>query len=206
MGIVSEMENIMHRVPALCLSLAIGFASILSIVAADRANAGDDAARFIERFSGEWRGTGKLLIGPDTGMKFHCSLNGDPSRSQMTFGMKGKCWAGRLSAPVFARLHYNRDNNKFYGDFMDGAEGDGVDIVAERAGKGFSMWLSRDQLQGELVANPAGESKMTIMISLIDHKNDRKIPVVAMGFARKGADSLPHYDPVVTGALKKKKK
>ncbi len=196
----------MHRLPAICLSLAIGIASALSATIADKAHAGDDAARFIERFSGEWRGSGKLLIGPDTGMKFHCALNGDPSRSQMTFGMKGKCWAGRLSAPVFARLRYNHDNNKFYGDFMDGAEGDGVDIVAESAGQGFSMWLSRDQLQGELVASPAGDSKMTILISLIDHKNDRKIPVAAMGFARKGADSLPLYDPVVTGSLKKKRK
>ena len=195
----------MHRVPALCLSLAIGLASLLIGPFFDPAVAGDDAVRFMERFSGEWRGSGKLLIGPDTGMKFHCALNGDPSRTQMTFGMKGKCWTGRLSAPVFARLRYNGDNNRFYGDFMDGAEGDGVDIVAERAGNGFSMWLSRGQLQGELVASPAGKSKMTILISLIDNKRDRKIPVVAMGFARKGSDSLPVYDPLVTGSLKNKR-
>ncbi len=190
----------MHRVLAICLSIATGLAA-----ASGPAVAGEDAARFMEKFSGEWRGSGKLLIGPDSGMKFHCALNGDPSRTQMTFGMKGKCWVGRLSAPVFARLRYNDDNNRFYGDFMDGAEGKGVDIVAERAGNGFSMWLSRGQLQGELVASPAGKSKMTILISLIDQKRDRKIPVVAMGFARKGSDSLPAYDPLVTGALKKKR-
>ncbi len=189
----------MHRVPAICLGLAVGLFSVGS----EPARAGDDAAQFMERFSGEWRGTGKLLIGPEIGTKFHCALNGDPSRTQLTFGMKGKCWMGRLSASVFARLRYNGDNNRFYGDFMDGAEGEGVDIVAERKGNGFSMWLSRGQLQGELVANPAGKEKMTITISLIDHKGDRKIPVVAMGFARKGADGLPPYDPVVTGALKK---
>lgn len=189
----------MLRAPAICLVLAVG----LSGAVADQPAAGDDAARFMERFSGEWRGTGKLLIGPDTGTKFHCALNGDPSRTQLTFGMKGKCWMGRLSAPVFARLRYNGDNNRFYGDFMDGAEGDGVDIVAERKGNGFSMWLSRGELQGELVASPAGKSKMTILISLIDHRRDRKIPVVAMGFAREGADGLPPYDPVVTGALEK---
>ena len=197
------METVMHRVPALCLSLAIGLTAGLSGPVAGPARAGEDAAVFMERFSGEWRGSGKLLIGPDSGLKFHCALKGNPSRTQMTFGMSGKCWAGRLSAPVFARLRYNGETNRFYGDFMDGAEGDGVDIVAESAGEGFSMWLSRGQLQGELIANPAGSSKMTIMMSLIDQKNDRKIPVVAMGFARKGSDSLPNYDPVVTGSLQK---
>lgn len=197
------MEIVMHRVPALCLSFAVSIATAVSVFSTPARAAGEDAARFMERFSGEWRGTGKLLIGPDSGMKFHCTLKGNPSRTQMTFGMSGKCWAGRLSAPVFARLRYNHETNRFYGDFMDGAEGDGVDIVAESAGEGFSMWLSRGQLQGELVASPAGSSKMTILMSLIDQKNDRKIPVVAMGFAREGADSLPVYDPVITGALKK---
>lgn len=191
----------MLRVPALCLALAIGLAGTVC----EQAAAGEDAVRFMERFSGEWRGTGKLLIGPETGTKFHCTLNGDPSRSQLSFGMRGKCWMGRLSAPVFARLRYNGDNNRFYGDFMDGAEGDGVDIVAQRKGDGFSMWLSRGELQGELVASPAGDKKMTVTISLIDHRRDRKIPVVAMGFARDGADGLPPYDSLVTGSLKKKR-
>lgn len=187
----------MLRLPAICIVLAAALSGGIS----EHAFAQDDAVRFMERFSGEWRGSGKLLIGPDTGTKFHCTLNGDPSRTQLTFGMKGKCWMGRLSAPVFARLRYNGDNNRFYGNFMDGAEGDGVDIVAERKGDGFSMWLSRGELQGELVANPAGDKKMTITISLIDHRRDRRIPVVAMGFARDGVDGLPPYDPLVTGSL-----
>ena len=188
----------MNRITALCFGLAVGMLGM----APEPVRAGDDAATFMEQFSGEWRGTGKFLIGPETGTKFHCALNGDPSRTQLTFGMKGKCWMGRLSAPVFARLRYNGESNRFYGNFMDGADGDGADIVAQRKGKGFSMWLARGELQGELVANPAGDQKMTVTISLIDRRRDRKIPVVAMGFAKKGADGLPAYDPLVTGSLK----
>ena len=44
--------------------------------------------------------------------------------------------------------------------------------------------------------------RQAVHSGLIDHRRDRKIPVVAMGFARKGADGLPPYDPLVTGALK----
>ncbi len=161
----------------------------------------DDAAAFMERFSGEWLGTGRLLIGPETGLKFHCALDGDPSRTEMTYGMTGKCWAGKLSAQVYARLHYNADTNRFYGDFLDGAQGNGVDIVGERRGEGFSLLLSRGMAQGELIAKPAGPNKMTVTILLKDNTRTRSMPVAAMGFARKGEKYLPAYDPMVTGSL-----
>ena len=161
----------------------------------------NDAATFMERFSGEWRGTGKLLVGPETGLKFHCALDGDPSRTELTFDMTGKCWAGKLSAQVYARLHYNAETNRLYGDFLDGAEGNGVDVIGERKGEGFSLVLSRGMAQGELVAIPAGRNKMTITILLNDSTRTRSMAVAAMGFARKGEKHLPAYDPVVTGSL-----
>lgn len=163
----------------------------------------NDAAIFMQRFSGEWRGTGKLLVGPETGLKFHCALDGDPSHTELTFGMSGKCWAGRLSAQVHARLHFNAETNRFYGDFLNGAERNGVDVIGERKGKGFSLLLSRGMAQGELIAEPAGRNKMTITILLKDSTRTRSMPVAAMGFARKGETHLPVYDPVVTGSLKR---
>ena len=179
------------------LALSLPAFSLPAVATAEE----NDAAEFMERFSGEWRGTGKLLVGPETGMKFHCALNGDPSRTELTFGMTGKCWAGRLSAQVHARLHYNAETNRFYGDFMDGAEGNGVDVIGKRKGKGFSMTLSRGTAQGELIAKPAGRNKMTITILLKDSTRTRSMAVAAMGFARKGEKHLPIYDPVVTGSL-----
>ncbi len=167
------------------------------------ADAGEnDAALFMERFSGEWRGTGRLLVGPESGLKFHCALDGDPSRTELTFGLSGKCWAGRLTGRVYARLHYNAETNRFYGDFLDGAEANGVDVIGERRGDGFSLLLSRGMAQGELIAKPAGRNKMTVTILLNDSTRKLSMPVAAMGFARKGEKHLPDYDPVVTGALK----
>ena len=162
----------------------------------------NDAARFMKQFSGEWRGTGRLLVGPETGMRFHCALDGDPSRTKLTFHMNGKCWAGGLSAQVYARLHFNAETNRFYGEFMDGAEGDGVDVIGVRKRSGFSLLLSRGMAKGELIAKPAGRNKMTITILLSDSTRTRSMAVAAMGFARKGETHLPPYDPVVTGSLK----
>src|SRR5687768_3863818 len=122
-------------------------AALLGGTAAAPATA-DDAAEFMARFSGDWLGTGELLIGPETGLQFHCELAGDPSRTQLTFGMTGRCWMGKLSAPVHARLRYNAETNRFYGQFMDGADGNGLDIVAVRAADGFSMQLTRGAAQG----------------------------------------------------------
>jgi hypothetical protein len=166
------------------------------------ASAGEnDAARFMDQFSGEWLGTGRLLIGPELGMRFHCALDGDPSRTELTFGLNGKCWAGKLTGRIYARLHFNAETNRFYGDFLDGAEANGVDVIGERKGKGFSLALSRGMAKGELIAEPAGRNKMTITILLKDSTGKRSVAVAAMGFARKGEKHLPLYDPVVTGSV-----
>jgi hypothetical protein len=163
----------------------------------------DDAADFMQRFSGEWLGTGKLLFGEESGLEFHCELKGDPSRTQLTFGMTGRCWMGNLSGAVNARLHYNSETNQFYGAFLDGAEGDGLDVVAARAGDGFSMRLIRGAAQGRLTAEAVNRDQLRVMMYYYDRANDRELPVVAMGFTRSeaGAMGLPDYMPEVTGSI-----
>jgi len=196
LAVASVEPELMSRIAALVL-----FASI----ACSSAGAGptlspSDPGAFLERFSGEWRGTGRVLIGRDSGLKFHCALEGEPSRTKLTFAMKGKCWAGKLSALVHASLRYNADNDRFYGDFMDGAEGQGADIVGERAGEGFFLKISRGAAQGRVFAEPVGGNQMKVILSLHDRATKRDIPVAAMGFAKGDAASLPLYDPRAEGA------
>lgn len=173
--------------------------------AAIPARAAEDAVDFMTRFSGEWLGTGQLLVGAENGLKFSCELDGDPSRTRLTFGMKGRCWMGALSAPVNAQLRYNAETNRFYGEFMDGSRGSGLDIVGARSGDGFSLQLTRGAAQGRLTAETVNADQMKIMIFYRDRKNNRELPVVAMGFTRKsaGAIGLPDYLPnVVTGSVR----
>jgi hypothetical protein len=176
----------------LIAAFGIGAATVVPADTPPRAAAADPGP-FIQRFSGEWRGTGRVLIGPENGLKFHCALEGDPSRSQLTFAMRGKCWTEKLSAQVHARVRYNADTDRFYGAFMDGAQGDGADIVGERAGDGFLLKLSRGKAQGRVHAEPVGYDQMKIVISIHDRVNNRDVPVVAMGFARAGAGHLPSF-------------
>ena len=108
-----------RRNPVLA-ALAV-FALSCSAVTLPAAAEENDAVRFMEQFTGEWRGTGRLLVGPETGLRFHCALDGNPSRTELTFNMNGKCWAGKLWGLVHARLHFNAETNRFYGDFLGGA-------------------------------------------------------------------------------------
>jgi hypothetical protein len=182
--------------------LALAFLAALSSAAP--AAAADQAADFVGKFSGEWLGTGQLLFGPQFGTKFHCELTGTPSKSQLTFGMKGRCWMGNISGPVNAQLRYNAETNSFYGEFMDGSEGNGVDVVGGgRVGEGFALRLSRGTTQGKLVAEAVNADQMTVMLSVRDKVNERDFPVVAMGFTRKDATALglPKYMPDVTGSI-----
>jgi hypothetical protein len=187
------------------LSLALA-AALLACVAAAPARA-DDAADFMQRFGGEWLGSGQLLVGAENGVKFHCELKGDPSRTQLTFNMSGRCWMGSLSAPVFARMRYNSDQGRFYGEFMDGSDGTGLDIVGKRAGEGFSLDLTRDSAHGRLAAETVNKDQMKITIFY--RFQNRELPVVAMGFTRKEAQrpDLPSYMPeMVTGSIAREAK
>lgn len=152
----------------------------------------DDAADFMQRFSGAWIGSGQLLFGTVVGTEFACELNGDPSATRLTFGMTGRCWMGALSAPVDAQLRYNAETNEFYGDFMGGAEGNGVDLVGMRAGGDFSLRLTRGSEQGRLALETIGPNEMKAVIYYRDPRSKTELPVAAMGFTRK---------EVITGSI-----
>lgn len=177
----------MFRAAFLALSAALLCAAALPARA-------DDAAEFMARFSGDWTGAGELLVGPETGLQFNCDLSGEPSRTQLTFGMKGRCGLGALSAPVHARMRYNAETNRFYGEFMDGARGDGLDIVGARAGDGFSLQLTRGAAQGRLTAEAVTPDELRIVIFYVDRANNRELPVAAMGLTRKGAQTFGLLD------------
>jgi hypothetical protein len=152
--------------------------------------AAEDGATFMQRFSGSWIGTGQLLFGPEPRAEFACELKGDPNAN--TFGMSGQCRMGGFSAPITARIRYNNDTHQYYGQFMDGAQGNGADIVGTQAGEGFSMKLVRPDMQGRLTAETVGQDQMKVVIYYRDVRANLETPVVAMGFTRKD---------IVTGSI-----
>ena len=182
----------MSRVLAILLSAALAIATALPAAAEE----------LMTRFSGEWVGTGLLLFGPQYGTEFQCELKGEPSASRVNFDLGGRCSIGILSAPVTARLRYNADTRQYFGEFLDGADGQGADIVGAQAGDGISLRLMRGRLQGRLTAETVNADQMKVMLFYRDIENNRDLPVVAMGFARKGTGALPDYLPgFVTGSI-----
>jgi len=161
--------------------------------------AAEDHAAFMSRFSGAWLGTGEFLVGTEAGAKFSCELNGNPSRSRLSIGMQGRCWMGVISAPVHARLRYNAETDHFYGEFMDGGDGNGADIMGARSGDALSLKLSRGGLQGRLAAQSVNADQMTVTIYYRDRAADRELAVVAMGFTRK--DTLPTLPDYKSGLI-----
>ena len=188
----------MSRVLTFALPFALGASLAVAPAKAE------STADFMARFSGAWLGTGQLLVGASSGLQFHCELNGKPSRTQLTFAMTGRCWMGGLSAPVHGSLRYNAETDRFYGEFMDGADGDGVDVVGARAEDDLALQLSRGSAQGRLMAEPVNPNQITVMMYLKDPASDRELAVAAMGFTRKEASAmgLPNYLPdVQTGSI-----
>jgi hypothetical protein len=168
----------MPRVTAFALSAAFALAAALP---AHASQAGD----FMQRFSGAWIGSGQVLFGAEPRPEFACELKGDPDVGRLTFGMTGQCRMGGLSAAIYAQLRYNADTNRYYGQFMDGAAGDGADIVGARAGEAISLKLMRGSLQGRLAAETVGNDQMKVVIYYRDPNTQSETPVATMGFTRR---------------------
>jgi hypothetical protein len=174
----------MPRFLSLALTVALALAGSLPARA-------ENAVEFMQRFSGKWIGTGQLLFVTTGTSEFACELNGDPSETQLTFGMSGTCRMGSLAAPVRAQIRYNSDTREYYGQFMDGAAGSGVDLVGARTGKGLSLKLVRGSTQGRLTAETVGKDQMKVVMYYKTSSGD-EVPVVSMGFTRK---------EVITGSI-----
>jgi hypothetical protein len=81
-------------------------------------------------------------------------------------------------------MHYNAETKSYYGTFLGGAEGDGVDLIGTRAGNGFSLKLVRGATQGRLTAETSAADEMKVVIYYRNTRTDQELPVVAMGFSR----------------------
>ncbi len=163
-----------------------------------------EPSEVMARFSGSWIGTGQLLLGEQSGLQFHCELDGEPTKTQLTFRMKGRCWLGGISAAVYGSVRYSAMTDRFHGEFMGGAKGDGVDVEGSETTDGIALTLTRAPARGRLTAHSVNADQMRIMMYFEDRANNREVPVAAMGFTRKEASAmgLPDFLPdVPTGSL-----
>lgn len=163
------------------------FAVVAPMMSTGAADAASRDRKFFEQVSGVWTGPGEIVAGKYKGTKFTCNLTGQPAEGKAT-GMKldGTCRVGVFSQPMSAEI--SQSGSSYKGQFLDGAEGKGLDIVSGQvSGDKVVMGLNRAKLDGAMVARIQDPSAMNITISV--KVEDRMVPVIGLRLNRQ-ADAM----------------
>ncbi|SSC73265.1 unnamed protein product [Ciceribacter sp. T2.26MG-112.2] len=146
------------------------------------ADAASRDKRFFQSVAGVWKGPGEIVAGKYKGTKFTCSLTGLPPDGDLTgITLDGTCRVGVFSQPMKATI--SEVGGKYQGQFLDGAEGKGLDIVSGAVtGDRVVMGINRKKLNGAMVARLQNDMAMNITISV--KVEDRMIPVIGLKLNR----------------------
>jgi hypothetical protein len=110
------------------------------------------------------------------------ALTGLPADGNLTgLTLDGTCRVGVFSQPMKATI--SEVGGKYQGQFLDGAEGKGLDIVSGAVtGDRVVMGINRKKLNGAMVARLHNDSALNITISV--KVEDRMIPVIGLKLNR----------------------
>lgn len=162
--------------------LAASLAIVLTALPLASAEAGSRDKRFFDSVAGYWKGPGEIVAGKYKGTKFTCNLTG-MSSPEGAMGMKldGTCRVGMFSQPMSAFISYK--NGGYQGQFLDGAEGKGLDIISGAvSGDKVVVGINRAKLDGAMVARMQNDTAMNITISV--RVEDQMIPVIGLKLNR----------------------
>ena len=136
---------------------------------------------FFERVQGSWVGPGEVVAGKYKGTKFTCTLKGAATNSTAGMLLDGSCRVGVFTQKMSAKVE--RRGRGYKGKFLDGAEGNGLDIVSGNVdGQRVVFALNRNQLNGAMSARLPDENTLNVTVSV---QQDKKlIPVIGMQLKR----------------------
>lgn len=184
------MSSRLNKIVGSAVVLAVG----ATLVSSEAATAASRDKRFFEQVAGIWTGPGEIVAGKYKGTKFTCNLTGQSASGKAT-GMKldGTCRVGVFSQPMSAEI--TQVGNSYQGQFLDGAEGKGLDITSGQVtGDKVVVALNRAKLDGAMVARIEDERGMNITISV--KVQDRMVPVIGLKLNRQA-------DAMATGSVSK---
>ena len=144
--------------------------------------AGPKDKAFFDSVTGVWSGPGEIVAGKYKGTKFACKLTGGPSAEHaIGIAMDGRCRVGVFSQKMSAFI--GQQGNSYTGRFLDGAGGEGLDIVSGKVdGNEIVVGINRQRLSGAMVANLKEPNVMNVTISVL--VQDELIPVIGMTLSR----------------------
>ncbi len=149
--------------------------------------AADHDVQFFQSVRGEWSGPGEIVAGKYKGTKFTCSLTGDTPSGKIGMALEGSCRVGLFSQKMSARIE--RKGQSYKGTFLDGATGEGLDIVSGKVSKSkVVMGLNRNDLNGAMLASIKGDDTMSVTVSV--RVNKELVPVIGMNLKRVDAAAV----------------
>ncbi|WP_209605056.1 hypothetical protein [Sinorhizobium kostiense] len=171
-------------------------ASALAAVAvglASPAHSGTRDKAFFERVAGQWKGPGEIVAGKYKGTKFTCDLKGEPtSGREAGIKLDGFCRVGVFKQPMSAMI--TQKGGKYGGKFLDGADGQGLDIVSGNvANDKVVVGINRKKLNGAMIARLQDSETMNITISV--KVEDTMVPVIGVSLNRQ-------MDNIAVGSIK----
>ena len=171
------------RFPILSAALFLLFASSSHAFASD--------TEFFSGIRGTWSGPGQIVAGKYKGTKFICTFGGETEVANRGMDVDGSCRIGVFSQPMNAKIVKAAGN--YIGEFLDGAKGDGMDVVGGRyTADRLVVDIKRENLNGILVANLSNPNVLNVTVS-VKHK-DRLIPVIGMTLQRKSGPKFSSAD------------
>ncbi|PWW04424.1 hypothetical protein DFR52_1011122 [Hoeflea marina] len=170
----------LSKLRVLSLAVLAVTGSLAATAMAAPAHANDKA--FFESVGGTWKGPGEIVAGKYKGTKFVCNLIGDPARSRAAgITLDGTCRVGVFNQKMSATI--TQKGKSYTGKFLDGAAGEGLDIVSGRVtADRVTMGINRKKLNGAMVARLNDSETLNITISV--SVGATLVPVIGMTLKR----------------------
>jgi len=171
----------MHRFAQLSMVVLAALTS-LPITLSGSVSAADTDKKFFKQAEGNWTGPGEIIAGKYKGTKFVCNFTGSTPEKKAGMTLDGGCRVGLFSQKMTATVE--RSGSGYRGKFLDGAAGDGMDIVSGNViGESKGVFgINRKKLKGAMIAKLAGDDGMVVTVSV--KVEDRMIPVLGMNLKR----------------------
>lgn len=173
------------------LSVVLPLAASLAAAAAVAAPAGasDRDRQFFESVEGSWVGPGEIVAGKYKGTKFTCNFAGTTPSRKLGMTLDGGCRVGMFTQKMTASVEH-AGTAGYKGTFMDGAKGNGMDIISGNVvdGRKVVLGINRKQLKGVMQARVSNDDTMTVTVSVRVEKT--MVPVIGMQLKRVDATEV----------------
>ena len=173
--------------------LALSLLALAATAAAPAPAHADKArdARFFQQIEGKWRGPGEIVAGKYKGTRFICRFDGSVPGSSLGMSLDGDCRVGLFTQRMSASVE--RKGRTYKGTFLDGADGEGLDVTAGKVGEDrVALTLNRKRLDGAMLARLADRNTLNVTVSV--RVGGELVPVIGI--------SLDRLDPVRVGSVR----